>query len=70
MDGILTAGLCTVRTCVMGTAPSAYMATRRPHRLIGGQSGGQLETCPWEVAVREGGENFTPAASCFSFVFV
>src|SRR6266702_8423179 len=31
---------------VIGTAPSAHLATRRLRHLIGGQSGGQLETCP------------------------
>src|SRR6266704_2003614 len=36
--------------------PSAYSATHRPCRLIGGQSGGQLETCPRAAEVREGRE--------------
>ena len=64
------AGFCTMHTCVMGTAPSAYLATRRPCHLIGGQSGGQLETCPWEAEAREGQEvlpGFVPPLSgCLS----
>src|SRR6266702_4952294 len=36
--------------------PSAYSATRRLCHLIGGQSGGQLETCPRAEEAREGRE--------------
>ena len=57
-----------MRTRVMGTAPSAYLATRRPCRLIGGQSGGQLEICPQEAEAREGGRtsHLPPAVSHLS----
>ena len=49
----------------MGTTPSAYLATRRPRRLIGGQSGEQLETCSQEAEAREGGRSshLPPAVS-------